>query len=295
MKNLKNRKIAFLGLGNMGEPMVANLAAAGFKLSVYDISPEVVERVAAITDVAPVVNRAGLAGAEILILMLPNGDIVRDILLGKDGIANNLAEGAIIIDMSSSTPTGTEELSQDLANRGIRMVDAPVSGGVPRAQSGTLAIMAGGDADLINELQPLFDALSSSMVHVGKIGSGHAMKALNNYVSAAGLVAACEALRIGEAFGIPGNRVIEVLNSSTGCNNSTKNKLGQYILPESYNSGFSLSLMRKDLQAAMDLADHLKMQLVLGHEVLRIWEVGDKKLGPGADHTAIDQLLSQDS
>lgn len=283
--------LGFVGLGNMGFPMAANLAKAGAELIVYDVSPEAMSRFTQAHGGRAADEPAKLAGADVLILMLPNGKIVREFLVGAQGIAPLLAKGTIIVDMSSSAAEGTERLGADLAAMGVRLIDAPVSGGVPRARTGKLAIMAGGDEATLEEVRPLLEVLSSSITYVGKLGAGHAMKALNNYVSAAGLVAACEALRVAEHFGIDGARAIEVMNSSTGRNNSTENKLGQYVLPQTYNSGFSLALMRKDLAAALDLADALKMQLPLGHYLLEIWEKAEHELEAGADHTAIDRLV----
>ncbi len=156
-----------------------------------------------------------------------------------------LAKDALIIDMSSSVPVDTQSLGKTLAERGIGLVDAPVSGGVRRAIDGTLAIMAGGDAALVERARPVLQAMAKSVFATGPLGSGHAMKALNNYVSAAGLVAACEALLVGRRFGLQPDTIIDVLNASTGKNNSTDVKMKQFVISESFASGFSLALMAK--------------------------------------------------
>ena len=171
------------------------------------------------------------------------------------------------------------------------MVDAPVSGGVAGARSGKLAIMTGGDEEVVKGLTPIFDAMAKAIVHVGSLGSGHAMKALNNYVSAAGLLASCEALRVAQHFGIAGERVVEVLNASTGRNNSTENKLGQFVLSEAYNSGFTIGLMHKDLATALDLAKELKIDLPLGDRFVEIWQEAEHALGRNADHTEIVRMV----
>ncbi|WGF87800.1 NAD(P)-dependent oxidoreductase [Marinivivus vitaminiproducens] len=295
MTDPASARVGFVGLGNMGVPMAANLCDAGFKLTIFDANPDAVARFAAGHEVTGATEATALAHVDILILMLPNGVIVQDVLLGErngaPSLASSMNKGSVVIDMSSSAPTGTRELGSALAARGIELVDAPVSGGVPRARNGTLAVMTGGDEGLAERLRPLFAPMASSVTHVGKLGSGHAMKALNNYVSAAGLVAACEALRLAQTFGIPGGKAIEVLNSSTGRNNSTENKLGQYVLSETFDSGFSLSLMRKDLAAALDLASDLRLNVPLGPALLSIWETGEATLGADADHTAIAKLI----
>ncbi|WP_246807215.1 NAD-binding protein [Ensifer sp. ENS05] len=133
--------------------------------------------------------------------------------------------------------------------------------------------------------------MGSTISHVGHLGSGHALKALNNYVSAAGLVAACEALRVAEAFGIDGQVAIDVFNSSTGRNNTTEKKLAQYVLNQAYNSGFSIGLMHKDLVTAVNLAEQVHLALPLGHSLSRIWADAESELGASADHTAIAKLV----
>ncbi|MBE7248431.1 MAG: NAD(P)-dependent oxidoreductase, partial [Actinomycetospora chiangmaiensis] len=205
--------------------------------------------------------------------------------------AGGLAPGALVIDMSSSAPVGTRELAQDLARAGIRLVDAPVSGGVKRAVDGTLAIMVGGGE--ANAVRPLLDCLGTSIFETGPIGSGHAMKALNNYVSAAGLTAACEALRIGASFGLDPALMTDILNVSTGRNNSTEVKLKPFVIPKTYASGFSMALMAKDLRTADDLARHEGVPAPLSGAVAALWQDALAELGAGADHTAIDAFLGK--
>ncbi len=284
--------IGFVGMGNMGVPMAACLAGRGFDLVVTDIDRSAAERFHAAHG-GRVVERADIAAdVDVLILMLPNGKIVRDFLLGGDAPpARSLKPGSIVIDMSSSAPTGTRELGATLQGLGISLVDAPVSGGVKRAQDGTLAIITGGDEALLQKLAPIFEAMAKSVIRVGPLGSGHAMKALNNYVSATGLIAACEALRVAQQFGIDGPSAINVLNASTGRSNSTEHKLGQFVFSEAYNSGFTLGLMRKDLATAIDLAKELHIDLPLGEHVVDIWQDAEKRLGGSADHTEIDRMI----
>jgi 3-hydroxyisobutyrate dehydrogenase len=203
-----------------------------------------------------------------------------------------MRQGAVVIDMSSSAPIGTRELGEALARFDVTLVDAPVSGGVSRAITGTLAIIVGGEPAAVDALRPLFDALGRSALHVGTLGAGHAMKALNNYVSATGLVAACEAVRVAEQFGIDPGKAVEVLNQSTGRNNSTETKLAQFVLSETYASGFTLGLMRKDLATALDLAHGIGAPVLLADDVVELWSKAETELGKGADHTEIDRLLT---
>jgi 3-hydroxyisobutyrate dehydrogenase len=228
--------------------------------------------------------------------MLPNGQIVGDYLLaereGDPAPVKWLPPATVVVDMGSSNPMGTRILGERLAAAGISLIDAPVSGGVPRAREGALSIMAGGEAALVRRLQPVLGAMARNVKHVGSLGAGHAMKALNNYVSAAGLAAACEAVVIGRQFGMDGQAIIDVLNVSTGKNNSTEHKLAQYVLSATFNSGFSLGLMHKDLRAALDVAIDLELKLPMIEAVARIWGEAEQLLGPKADHTEIARYLT---
>ena len=291
-----DRTIGFIGLGNMGYAMCRNLLRRNYRVRGYDNNPAMVQRIASLPSFTGCASVAEAAeGADVLILMLPNGKIVRSALLDQDAdnrsALASLPEGATIIDMSSSAPVGTRELGSEIAAHGLKMIDAPVSGGVARAETGKLAIIVGGDAAALESCRPILDSMGSSIIHVGELGSGHAMKALNNYVSATGLVAACEAIRVAQAFGIDAQKAVDVLNASTGRNNSTENKLAQFVLSRSFASGFSASLMQKDLATALDLANDLRTQTVLAKDVVEFWTKAAETLPAGADHTEIMRML----
>jgi 3-hydroxyisobutyrate dehydrogenase len=151
--------------------------------------------------------------------------------------------------------------------------------------------MAGGDGAVIARVRPLLLTMGKVIIETGVLGSGHAMKALNNYVSAAGLLAACEALKVGADFGIAPERIIAVLNASTGKNNSTENKMMQYVVSRLFNSGFSLGLMRKDITIATDLSKRLGSKTLLGETLLKSWADAEAKIGGAADHTEIFRML----
>ena len=189
---------------------------------------------------------------------------------------------------------GTRELGELLAKMDIGLVDAPVSGGVRRAVDGTLAIMVGGDPATIEAMQPVFAPMGKPMV-AGGLGAGHAIKALNNYVSAAGLLAACEAVRAGARFGLEPSTIVDIINASTGVNNSTLVKMKPFVLSGSYADGFGLALMAKDLRTALEVADATGMQTALADTVVRVWNDAEQKLGAAKDvtvhHTAIDRYL----
>lgn len=277
-------KITVVGLGNMGQPMAACLSRAGYQVVGFDTSVDARNKFGAAGGVAASTAAEALAGASVVITLLPDGKIVRAAI---ESMKPHLAPGTVIIDMSSSAPVGTKALGEELVAAGFEFIDAPVSGGVKRAIDGMLAIMVGGDAKTIDKAEPVLKAMGKSVFRTGPLGSGHAAKALNNYVSAAGLAAAAEAVAIAERFGIEPDVLVDVLNASTGRNNSTENKLKQFIISKKFNSGFSLALMAKDIRTADDLAHQLDVPAPLADEVAAQWDEALKVLGSSADHTEI--------
>lgn len=288
-------RIAFIGLGQMGLPMARNLAAKGYRLAVHDREAQAIARARAAFSCDGADSLAALArGADAVITMLPDGHSVREVLLGADGLVEGCAQGTLVIDMSSSSPIGTRALGTELAARGIGLVDAPVSGGVRKAVDGSLSIMAGtNDAALLAHCRPVLEAMGAKIFPTGPLGSGHAMKALNNYVSAAGLAAAAEAVLAGQRFGLAAATVVDILNASTGMNNSTQVKFHQFILSRAFNSGFSLDLMVKDLGAALEVAQATRTPVPLAEACVKTWRDAQAALGRGVDHTAVARYWEQ--
>ncbi|MFT3801155.1 MAG: NAD(P)-dependent oxidoreductase [Burkholderiaceae bacterium] len=282
-------KIAVIGLGNMGQPMAACLARAGYRVVGFDTSADARARLAAAGGTAVASAAQAVADAAVVITLLPDGKIVRAAI---DGFKAHLTPGTVLIDMSSSAPMGTRTLGEESIAAGFEFIDAPVSGGVKRAIDGTLATMVGGDGNTIDKVEPVLKAMCKSIIRTGPLGSGHAAKALNNYVSATGLAAAVEAVAIGARFGIDPNTLVDVFNASTGRNNSTENKIKQFVIPESFTSGFSLALMAKDLRTADDLAHQLGVAAPLADQIASLWDGALKALGASADHTEIGRYLS---
>jgi 3-hydroxyisobutyrate dehydrogenase len=292
----ENTRVGLIGIGNMGGPMATNLLKAGWKVTVYDTDAAKVKAFAAEKGAGTAASLAELAkNSDVVITMLPDGHVVRRVALGKsaddDSLAKGFAKGALIIDMSSSAPVGTRELGKDLAERGISLIDAPVSGGVRGAVAATMSIMIGGDKAIAERYDDLLAAMGKRF-YVGSLGSGHAAKVLNNYVSAAGLAAAAEAVLIAKKFGIDSQTLIDVINASTGRNNSTENKFAQFILNEKFNSGFALGLMAKDITLAMEVAGALDVPAELGRATLDLWKKAEQSLGGTADHTAIAKFVN---
>ncbi len=288
-------RVGFIGLGAMGRPMAVRLADAGLGLSVYDSSDVALEWMVARTGAMACADPADVgARSDVLVTMLPSAADVARVVLGDPaaaGALGGLAEGCLIVDMSSAEPAETRELGRAVSAAGRRMVDAPVSGGVTRARDGTLTIMAGGAAADVDDCTFLFEILGARTFHMGPLGSGHATKALNNAVSAAGLVAAIEALIVGQAAGVDPAVMLDVLNASTGRNNATENKIEQFVFSRSYASGFALGLMAKDVTIAADLARSLAIEPALMEAVHRLVTQADEDLGAPSDHTEIARWL----
>lgn len=286
-------RIGFVGLGNMGAPMARHLAIAGFQVVAADSNPAALERFCS----AVQCERAGSLpdlgrSCRLIITMLPDGRAVRQVLLGESGVAAGLAPGAVVLDMSSAEPVGTRALALELANASISLVDAPVSGGVKRAVEGTLAIMAGGEPAAIARCRPVLAALGQVFC-TGASGSGHAVKALNNYLSAVALAATAETMMAGERFGIDPAVMLEILNHSTGRNSATEQKYPAFVLSGSFNSGFALGLMAKDLRIALGLAQALGTPATLLNECAALWNSAERRLGFNADNTEIVKYLEK--
>lgn len=292
-----NTRIGFIGIGNMGTPMAGRLAKAGWQVCVHDTDSAKVQSFIKTHGGTSAVSLQDMARTcDVVVTMLPDGHIVRAVALGatrdSDSLARGQAPGKILVDMSSSSPVGTRALGAELEKRGIALIDAPVSGGVKGAVAGTLAIMIGGDAALAQRLDPLL-AVMGKRFYVGALGAGHAAKVLNNYVSAAGLAAASEAMHVAERFGIAPGTILSVLNASTGRNNSTENKFAQFILSEKFDSGFSLGLMAKDLSLAMEVAQACDVPAELGRACLKLWKDAEASVGGKADHTEIARYVNE--
>lgn len=280
--------IGFVGLGNMGIPMVTNLVAAGFDVVASDVSPEARSRAAEAGASAVDTAREVAAAAGTVILMLPNSQIVKSVV---DSMVGSLAPGSLVIDMSSSEPLRTRELAEQLATRRIRMIDAPVSGGVGGAVAGKLTIMVGGSPADVASATPVLAAMGR-VVPAGPIGAGHAIKALNNLLSATHLWITAEAMTAGERFGLDPAVMLEVFNSSSGRSGSTENKFPNFVLTERYDSGFGLRLMLKDMRIATELASQVGVPSILGEEAVTLWAEAADELDPAADHTRVAQYVA---
>jgi 3-hydroxyisobutyrate dehydrogenase len=278
----------------MGLPMTANLIKAGFAVQIADARPEQASKCAAETGARVAASLRALGEAsDVVITMLPTSKIVRSALLDPDGVAAGLRPGAVVIDMSSGVPAQTAAIAKELAARNVAMIDAPVSGGVRKAVTGELAIMVGGESSVALRVEPILKAMGKSVIRAGGIGSGQAMKALNNLVSAGGFLIGIEALLVGKKFGLDPAVMVDILNASTGMNNSTQVKFKQFVLSGAYNAGFSLDLMVKDVGIALDVARDLEVDAPFAAECRNIWAAALADLGTGHDHTELARFAAR--
>jgi len=283
-------RIGFVGLGNMGMPMARRLAAAGYQVCGFDASARVMASLDGGDGLSAAGGLTAVAATGTVILMLPDSDVVERVLI-DDGLLAGMRPGSMIIDMSSSDPARTRELAERAAALGITLIDAPVSGGVAGALEGSLTIMVGGPEQAFLAARPVLEQLGSRVVHAGGSGAGHAVKALNNLMSAAHLLASSEALIAGRRFGLDPAVMLEIINGSSGRSGSTELKWPRYVLTESYNAGFPVRLMVKDIKLALAIERATGTPSAVSEATVAAWSRALEDLPPDADHTAIARWL----
>jgi 3-hydroxyisobutyrate dehydrogenase len=281
--------IGFVGLGRMGAPMARHLVAAGFPLLPFDSDREALSRFTSEHGLtAPGTLREVGAAARVVITMLPTSKIVREVVLGRGGLAGSLRAGSVVIDMSTSDPNDTRALGAALKEKQIGLVDAPVAGGVVFAEDGSLDVLTGGELSAVERLAPIFRALGRGTFHCGALGAAHAMKALNNYVNAAVLSLYAEALAIGKAFGLDHNVMVQSLEASTlGRNHPFEKKIKTQVFTRKFDSRMALGLIAKDLGIAADTARTINLEAPLVDAVTDLWRRAAGELGGSVDQTEI--------
>lgn len=289
--------LGFIGLGMMGLPMARCLLRHGRALLACDPSEAARAALAEGAEAGAVrfaATPAEVAGeAETVMLVLPDSKVVAHVVEGPGGLLAALRPGHLVLDMGSSLPAETRRLAAAAAGRGAAFLDAPVSGGVAKARDGTLAIMLGGEDAACARAEPILRDMGAPPIRTGPVGSAHAMKALNNYVYAAGLLAAAEAVRMADALGLDTGVFADVLNASSGRNVATETKLKSDVLSGRYAAGFQLGLMRKDLETAGAIAAETGFDAP-GLSLCRaLWAEAVASLGPRVDNLEIHKFLGQ--
>jgi 3-hydroxyisobutyrate dehydrogenase len=280
------KTVGFIGLGVMGGKMVRHLKGVA-SLLIYDTDPARAKEAASAVGGKVVDGLSGMGSADAVILMLPTSAIVDQVLHGASGgkgLLDYLASGAMVIDMSSSAPTNSVANAEIAAKRGIRFIDAPVSGGAKGAEAASLAIMVGG---------ALLQKMGANVFLVGKVGSGHAVKALNNLLAATALVATSEVFAVGAKFGLDPSTMLKVINASSGQSFQTTHVWEKAVIERSFQFGFTLALMEKDVRVAMSLFDAMGSDAKLSRTSAAIWAKALATAAPGSDMTVVARQAEQ--
>jgi len=290
-------KVAFIGTGTMGRPMVGNLIKQGFAVIGYDVVPAALAGAAAL-GAAPAASAADAARqADMVITMLPSSSNVERAYLGPGGVLEGLAAGRLCVDMSTIEPAVSRRVAEALGARGARFVDAPVSGGVPRAEDGTLAIMVGGDARDVEDARPVLAALGSSVIHVGPVGAGEVAKLCNNLIAGVSAVAVSEAFRIAEGFGVDPKVLTEVIAKSSGNTwvmeqmHPVPGLVARAASSRDYAPGFMTDLMAKDLGLAVNAARALRVPVFVAPAAQQVLRLASSHGFGRKDFTAVYQFL----
>jgi 3-hydroxyisobutyrate dehydrogenase-like beta-hydroxyacid dehydrogenase len=286
-------EVGFVGVGNIGAPICRHLIDDGYPVAVFDADPRALEefRDSAATVASSLTDLA--RRSEVVVLSLPNSDVVERVILGNEGLVEGLSEGKVLIDTSSSRPSSTRRIAAHLAERGIEMLDAPVSGGVLRAREGSLAVMVGGEEEVYKRHRELLGSLGHHIFYVGGHGAGHVTKCLNNLASATTLAASAEIVLLGVRAGLEPEKLVEVINASSGRSYSTEVKFPRYVLNRAFGDGFAIRLMSKDVKIALDTAAELRGPMLIGSAVGRVWEEAVSQGYGSESHTAIYAFIEK--
>jgi 2-hydroxy-3-oxopropionate reductase len=279
------KKIGFIGLGIMGKPMSKNLLKAGYSLVVYDIVPAAVEEVVAAGAEKGASPKDVAAKTEIIITMLPNSPQVKEVVLGKDGLIDAARTGSILIDMSSIAPLVSREVAAKLAEKKIRMLDAPVSGGEPKAIDGTLSIMVGGNKADFDEFFPLMKAMGASVVLCGEIGAGNVTKLANQIVVAANIAAVSEALVLATKAGVNPDLVYQAIRGGLA-GSTVLDAKAPLMMDRKFKPGFRINLHIKDLNNILETAKAIDAPTPLSSEVMAMMQSLKEEFGD-SDHSAL--------
>lgn len=285
-------KIGFIGLGIMGKPMSKNLLKAGYKLVVYDIVQEAVKEVVAAGAEAGTSPKDVASKTDIVITMLPNSPHVKTVILGKDGVIEGVQKGKIVVDMSSIAPAVSQEVGKALAEKGVEFLDAPVSGGEPKAIDGTLAIMVGGKEEVFNKVKDILLKMGSSAVLCGDIGAGNVTKLANQIIVALNIAAMSEAYVLATKAGVDPAKVFDAIKGGLA-GSTVLNAKSPMVLEGNYKPGFRIELHIKDLQNALDTAHDIGVPVPLTSVVMEIFQALKVEGKAKEDHCGIIQFYEK--
>jgi 2-hydroxy-3-oxopropionate reductase len=263
--------IGFIGLGIMGKPMAKNLLKAKYSLIVFDVRPEPVLELVRAGAKAGKSSQDVAAQSQVIITMLPNSPEVKDAVLGKDGVIDGIKPGTVLIDMSSIAPAASKEIAAKLQEKKVVMLDAPVSGGEPKAIEGTLAIMVGGPQQTFDQVKDILAAMGKSVNRVGEIGSGNITKLANQIIVAANIAAMSEAMVLATKAGVDPEAVYQAIRGGLAGSTVLDAKMPM-VLDGNFKPGFRIELHIKDLRNAVETADELQVPAILSGQVLEMMQ-----------------------
>jgi 3-hydroxyisobutyrate dehydrogenase-like beta-hydroxyacid dehydrogenase len=265
-------RVGVIGLGNMGRPIAENLLRAGFPTTVYDLRPAAAEALRGAGAIAAVSPVALARQSEFVLLVVPDSGAVRRVLFGKDGVAQAVARGRVIVDMTTGDPQCSKPFADRLARREIAYLDAPMTGGATGAKTGRLLLMVGGDRATYQRCLPVFERISKRAIHVGPVGSGHVMKLIHNHVSHAVFAATCEGVAFGERLGLSPKDMMDVFNEGNARSYTTEVRFPKFILTGSYDSGATFNIVCKDMSLVRKLGRRAKFRLPINDCTYRYWK-----------------------
>lgn len=295
-----NHNIAFIGLGNMGGPMVLNLLKAGFALTVFDLSPSALQTAQAAGAKVAATAAEAAAGAEIIVSMLPSSAHVEDLYLGSGGVLQVVKPGTLIVDCSTIAPQTAKTVYQAAQVAGCAMIDAPVSGGTAGAAAGTLTFIVGGETEALERARPLLEKMGKNIFHAGDHGAGQVAKICNNMLLAIHMIGTAEALNLGTSMGLDAKVLSEIINKSSGRNWSSElynpfpGVMENVPASRGYSGGFGVDLMLKDLGLAQEAALHAKAATPLGTLARNLYHLHSLAGNGRLDFSSILELLQAD-
>lgn len=295
MSNVSDTRIGFIGLGAMGNPMAANFVAKGYKVYVLAASEESVARFCSSNPEAIGCKsvKEVATNSDYIFCSLPNGKVVSDVMLGADGIFENVAQGTVVVDTSSVDPGTSIKLSRKAEEYGIDYLDAPVSGGVKGAQNGTLTIMVGGKESVFKKVHDVFNVIGKNIMYIGEAGAGDTMKIVNNLMLGCNMAAMAEALNLGRKFGLSIETMDNIVSISSGRSYVSDNKIKNFIMDGNYDGGFAIALQHKDLRLALDAANDIGAPLMMGSIATQVFELAKEKGYSRKDISSVYDMLSE--
>ena len=289
-------KIAFIGLGDIGEPIASHLARAPFELVVWNRTAAKAEEFARNHKVRAATTPAeAVAGADVVITCLPSSAEVEAVVHGDNGILDAMRKGSVLVDCTSGDPPTSRSIAAELGGRGVEFIDAPVSGGTSGAKSGTLTVMWGGEETVFERVRPVLEAFGKKIVHAGPVGSGDALKAVNNALLAVHILSAAEGLAILAKAGVDPKVALEVINASSGRSNTSENLIPQRVITRAFPRTFRLALLDKDIGIASLIAEDLDVKAPLISLTAERFHEAREMLGDQVDHVEAVRLVEEEN